>query len=183
MMPPRDAPGSSGRGVGGKRTSLSKKAGLQVHAAAASPIVVRAKGVGACWLLNAWLYYHVVTATLPIYLTQFPVSRITRYLRKGKYAARIGAAAPVFLAGVMEYLCAEVGHRNAPPPQLPALHIFCCRFGWVLCSLLQRASPCTHRYWSWQGLQHETAGSTASRHAISSWQCGTTRSWPSCGRV
>lgn len=30
---------------------------------------------------------------------QFPVGRISRYLRKGKYASRIGAGAPVYLAG------------------------------------------------------------------------------------
>ena len=39
---------------------------------------------------------------------QFPVGRITRYLRKGRYATRIGAGAPVYLAAVLEYLTAEV---------------------------------------------------------------------------
>jgi len=39
---------------------------------------------------------------------QFPVGRIARYLKKGKYADRIGAGAPVYLAAVLEYLCAEV---------------------------------------------------------------------------
>ncbi|GMH37408.1 hypothetical protein BSKO_05281 [Bryopsis sp. KO-2023] len=39
---------------------------------------------------------------------QFPVGRIARYLKKGKYAERIGAGAPVYLAAVMEYLAAEV---------------------------------------------------------------------------
>jgi histone H3/H4 len=39
---------------------------------------------------------------------QFPVGRISRFLRKGKYAERIGAGAPVYLAAVMEYLAAEV---------------------------------------------------------------------------
>ncbi len=38
----------------------------------------------------------------------FPVGRIARYLKKGKYAERIGAGAPVYLAAVLEYLCAEV---------------------------------------------------------------------------
>jgi histone H2A len=36
------------------------------------------------------------------------VGRIARYLKKGKYAERIGAGAPVYLAAVLEYLCAEV---------------------------------------------------------------------------
>ncbi|XP_055682261.1 histone H2B-like isoform X2 [Lutzomyia longipalpis] len=39
---------------------------------------------------------------------QFPVGRIHRFLRKGNYAERIGAGAPVYLAAVMEYLAAEV---------------------------------------------------------------------------
>jgi histone H2A len=39
---------------------------------------------------------------------QFPVGRIARYLKVGKYAERVGAGAPVYLAAVMEYLAAEV---------------------------------------------------------------------------
>ncbi|MCQ2820916.1 MAG: histone H2A [archaeon] len=39
---------------------------------------------------------------------QFPVGRIARYLKTGKYAERIGAGAPVYLAAVIEYLTAEV---------------------------------------------------------------------------
>ncbi len=30
---------------------------------------------------------------------QFPVGRIARYLKKGKFATRIGAGAPVYLVG------------------------------------------------------------------------------------
>ena len=39
---------------------------------------------------------------------QFPVGRIHRMLRKGNYAERVGAGAPVYLAAVMEYLAAEI---------------------------------------------------------------------------
>ena len=39
---------------------------------------------------------------------QFPVGRVHRHLRRGNYAARVGAGAPVYLAAVMEYLSAEV---------------------------------------------------------------------------
>eukprot|EP00798_Chlamydomonas_sp_ICE-L_P008697 gene8697-biopygen15602 len=39
---------------------------------------------------------------------QFPVGRVARYLKKGKYAERVGAGAPVYLAAVLECLCAEV---------------------------------------------------------------------------
>jgi len=39
---------------------------------------------------------------------QFPVGRIGRFLRQGKYATRMGGGAPVYLAAVLEYLCAEI---------------------------------------------------------------------------
>ena len=39
---------------------------------------------------------------------QFPVGRVHRYLRRGNYAERIGAGAPVYLAAVLEYLSAEI---------------------------------------------------------------------------
>nr|GEU70753.1 probable histone H2AXb [Tanacetum cinerariifolium] len=39
---------------------------------------------------------------------QFPVGRIARFLKQGKYAQRVGAGAPVYLSAVLEYLAAEV---------------------------------------------------------------------------
>mmetsp|Transcript_10091 Transcript_10091/g.34376 ORF Transcript_10091/g.34376 Transcript_10091/m.34376 type:complete len:144 (-) Transcript_10091:235-666(-) len=39
---------------------------------------------------------------------QFPVGRIGRYLKQGRYAQRVGAGAPVYAAAVLEYLCAEI---------------------------------------------------------------------------
>lgn len=38
----------------------------------------------------------------------FPVGRVGRFMRKGRYAARIGAGAPVYLASILEYLTAEI---------------------------------------------------------------------------
>ncbi|XP_078733682.1 histone H3-like [Lampetra fluviatilis] len=40
--------------------------------------------------------------------TTFPVGRVHRLLRKGNYAQRVGAGAPVYLAAVLEYLSAEI---------------------------------------------------------------------------
>ncbi|GBN84349.1 hypothetical protein AVEN_7812-1 [Araneus ventricosus] len=48
---------------------------------------------------------------------QFPVGRIHRLLRKGNYAERVGAGAPVYLAAVLEYLAAEVLGWPVMPPE------------------------------------------------------------------
>ena len=48
-------------------------------------------------------------ADLTLSWTKFPVGRIIhRLLRKGNYAKRVGAGAPVYMAAVMEYLAAEI---------------------------------------------------------------------------
>jgi histone H2A len=39
---------------------------------------------------------------------QFPVGRIARHLKQGRFSERVGAGAPVYLAAVLEYLAAEV---------------------------------------------------------------------------
>jgi histone H2A len=39
---------------------------------------------------------------------QFPVGRIGRFLKAGKFSTRVGGGAPVYLAAVLEYLCAEI---------------------------------------------------------------------------
>ena len=39
---------------------------------------------------------------------QFPVGRVRRHLKLGRYATRIGWGAPVYLAAVLEYMAAEV---------------------------------------------------------------------------
>lgn len=38
----------------------------------------------------------------------FPVGRVQRSLREGRYAKRIGTGAAVYLSGVLEYLSAEI---------------------------------------------------------------------------
>ena len=39
---------------------------------------------------------------------QFPVGRIGRYMRQQRLAPRLGGGAPVYMAAVLEYLCAEI---------------------------------------------------------------------------
>ncbi|XP_038175240.1 histone H2A-Bbd type 1-like [Arvicola amphibius] len=39
---------------------------------------------------------------------QFPVSRVDHYLREGKYSRRLSSSAPVFLAGVLEYIASNI---------------------------------------------------------------------------
>ncbi|KAL6564277.1 Histone H2A [Orobanche minor] len=39
---------------------------------------------------------------------QFPVGRVARFLKKGRYAQRVGSGSPVYLTAVLEYLAAEV---------------------------------------------------------------------------
>ncbi|CAM0957714.1 unnamed protein product [Alopecurus aequalis] len=48
-----------------------------------------------------------VTRSVKAGLT-FPVGRVGRLLKKGRYAQRVGSGAPVYLAAVLEYLAAEV---------------------------------------------------------------------------
>lgn len=38
----------------------------------------------------------------------FPVGRVGSMLRRGRYSKRVGSAAPVYLAAVLEYLTAEL---------------------------------------------------------------------------
>ena len=38
----------------------------------------------------------------------FPVGRVGRFIRKGRYADRVGSSGPVFMAGVLEYLTCEI---------------------------------------------------------------------------
>ena len=53
---------------------------------------------------------------------QFPVGRIARYLKKGKFATRIGAGAPVYLVRFtcfcIGYLAGTVCVTEASPPRI-----------------------------------------------------------------
>ncbi|XP_046505980.1 histone H2A-Bbd type 1-like [Equus quagga] len=39
---------------------------------------------------------------------QFPVSRVDRLLRQGAYGQRLSSSTPIFLAGILEYLTANI---------------------------------------------------------------------------
>ena len=46
---------------------------------------------------------------------QFPVGRVARFLKKGRYAERVGSGSPVYFSAVLEYLAAEVCEIEKPP--------------------------------------------------------------------
>lgn len=54
---------------------------------------------------------------------QFPVGRVGRYLKKGRYAQRLAIGAPIYLAAVLEYLAAEV---NIIFPKFALRKYSCC---------------------------------------------------------
>ena len=45
--------------------------------------------------------------------TLFPVGRLNRYIKQGRYSERVGASAGAFLAAVLEYLTAEILEMSA----------------------------------------------------------------------
>lgn len=67
---------------------------------------------------------------------QFPVSRLARYLKKGRYAQRVGSGAPVYLAAVLEYLAAEVR-------LLVVSFCFLCVFLVVMCVQIRCPGECS----------------------------------------
>lgn len=66
---------------------------------------------------------------------QFPVGRIGRYLKNGRYARRVGTGAPVYLAAVLEYLAAEVRTSLALLSQICAS--FYLMWIWFSCLLVR----------------------------------------------
>lgn len=64
---------------------------------------------------------------------QFPVGRIARYMKKGRYAERMGMGAPIYMAAVLEYLAAEVydqiRYLRFPAQFCHCLRVFGCLVG------------------------------------------------------
>lgn len=61
---------------------------------------------------------------------QFPVGRIGRYLKKGRYSERVGTGAPVYMAAVLEYLAAEVSCLSHCALFAPDLYLGFCSGGY-----------------------------------------------------
>lgn len=97
---------------------------------------------------------------------QFPVGRIARFLKAGKYSQRVGAGAPVYLAAVLEYLAAEV----------------CISFSDSLMSIRSKFFLISlgFRFWSWPEMRRGTTRRRGSYRGISSWRWGTMMNWRSC---
>jgi hypothetical protein len=112
---------------------------------------------------------------------QFPVGRIGRYLKKGRYAARIGTGAPVYLAAVLEYLAAEVtAHIPYPAEMTFVFDVMsqCCLTHAVV--LIRGSCNGGIRSWSSPGMPRRITRRAVSSRATCSWRSATTRSSGGC---
>ena len=121
---------------------------------------------------------------------QFPVGRIARYLKKGKFATRIGAGAPVYLV--------STGSKFSPGFQqnvLPALLLSVSRRAKksantfsqhpvIDCLPTSSLSSCRQQYWStlrlrcwsWLAMPHVTIRRPVLCPATFSWLCAMMKS-------
>ena len=89
---------------------------------------------------------------------QFPVGRIARFLKTGKYAERVGGGAPVYLAAVLEYLAAEVSLQfltvinSVTSVSFISKSLILC-----YCQFKKKFRVVNFvRFWNWLGMQRET---------------------------
>ena len=89
---------------------------------------------------------------------QFPVGRIARFLKTGKYAERVGGGAPVYLAAVLEYLAAEVSLQlltvtnSVISVSFRSKSLILC-----YCQFKKKFRVVNFvRFWNWLGMQRET---------------------------
>ena len=66
-------------------------------------------GLVFSFLLDEFTGNYLISSTIRSQIMYYNVIHfLHRLLRKGNYASRVGAGAPVYLAAVMEYLAAEI---------------------------------------------------------------------------
>jgi hypothetical protein len=65
----------------------------------------------------------------------FSVGRLARKLKEGRYADRVALGAPLFMAGVLEYITNEVPRRAFSELLCDCEHLLLCRFCMSLLSL------------------------------------------------
>lgn len=99
---------------------------------------------------------------------QFPVGRIARFLKKGRYAQRVGSGSPVYLSAVLEYLAAEVLESFLFFSPFPSFSLDKLYFDTVCVSC---------RFWSLLEMRPGTTRRIGLSRGTYNLQWGTMRSW------